>query len=175
MNRAKVISESATLEKRRVRAARITILLALVALAILALWQCAESSLEESNLSDFAAILNLSAGEGTDAPKYELGSNTEVQGARQSADPLALEQEGINFMDMNTGGNILWYQSIWDVSQSRVLLERALIFQGWQSMGEEGDTLMSFVYAPSEIAGGSSLLASFYPLDEGCSILIELL
>jgi len=137
--------ERTVLEQRRIRAAKATALLAFVFLAVLALWQCIEASCSR-----------------------ELGDSSR-------ADPLAIEQVGIAFMDANDESSIIWYQSFWDVSQSRILLERSLVLQGWQSLSTVDEPVMSFVYISGGSSRGSSLLASFYSLEEGCSILIELL
>lgn len=78
-------------------------------------------------------------------------------------------------MDCNEKGSILWYQSTWNVEQSRALLERSLILQGWQNMSPDNEPIMSFLYAPNGLAAGGTLIISFYPLEDGCSILIEVL
>jgi len=163
------------LEKRRIRAVKVTILLIFILLLTLSIWQCAEKSLEQSSVLDFAAILSFNEGGGDCVPGSEQASGSLSEVRSQPTDPLALGQDGIVFMEMNEEGSIYWYQSIWDVPQSRVLLERALVIQGWHSLNATDEQFMSFVYPTSNPAGGSSLLISFYPLEEGSSILIEVL
>ena len=163
------------LEKSRVRTAKAVLLLALVCLTALTLWQCLERGKESSSMPDFASIIDGTWG-GSEAGLPEAqASGPLVLNGSLPADPLRLDQEGIALMDVNSEGNILWYQSIWDDQQSRILLERSLVFQGWQSMGAEEDMLMCFAYAPTGLAAGGSLVASFYAVEDGCSILVELL
>jgi len=163
------------LEKRRVKAARLTILLVLVLLALLALWQCVESSLKSSSAQPILGILGLSGGDANPANESQLDGSSADSCDGLPDDPLALTQEGITFMDANDEMSILWYQSAWSITQSRSLIERSLILQGWQSMSTADEQVMSFVYASRGTASGGTLLMSFFSLEEGCSILIELL
>ena len=163
------------LETRRLRAARITILVLLLFLSALALWQCAEGSLKRSSVLGITEILGLFDEDGSPEGEGEQRDNSVEPNGFLLGDPLAIGQEGIVLMDANDEMSILWYQSIWDASQSRILIERSLVLQGWQSMSTDDEPVMTFVYAPRGFAGGGSLLVSFYSLEEGCSILIELL
>jgi hypothetical protein len=134
-------------------------LLALLLLVVLAVAQCVESpELQNGTLRVIEAL--------------DPGA---LDSDEAGEDPLHIVQEGIAFVKANEKGNILWYQSSWDVSQSRVLLERALVLSGWQTQSAEDEQILSLSYAQSAVAGGGSLYASFYETDEGCSILIELL
>ena len=163
-----------TLEKRRVKDAKLCILCLLVGLMALALWQCAEST---QLLSHIAGIFNDSAQESTGASTTGGYSNLATDpwaGKESRPDPLSIRQEGIEFVEANSDGRILWYQSGWDTLQSRILVERALIFGGWQSLSSSEEQVMSFSFAQSATAAGGSLIVSFYRNDQGCSVLFEL-
>ena len=167
--------ERTQLEVKRVRTAKVTILLMLLALAILAVWQCTERSLAESSMPNFVAILNESLAEEDTTLVNETAFGSTDPNDSQQIDPLVLNQEGFSLMRISERGDILWYQSNWSVQQSRILLERALIHAGWESLSQEGEQVMSFSYTPNALVAGGTLVASFYPTEEGCSILIELL
>ena len=129
----------------------------------------------KNNLDELTEILDLSRW--VDNPDREVRQTdgSERDNSGQPDDPLAIEQEGIVFKDSNDERSIIWYQSFWDTAQSRVLIERSLTLQGWQSISAADEPMMSFVSAPRGQESGGSLLVSFYALEEGCSILIELL
>lgn len=168
-----------SLEARRVKAAKTAILLALAFLAVLSVWQFLEAGCACNSLLDHAAVFGLSTGEESVVsavlPAGDQSVDPAASGNTATADPLGLAQAGIDFVDNSQDGHILWYQSFWDVPQSRVLLERALGIQGWQPISADDELVMSFIYAPAGVARGPSLLISFYPLEMGCSILVELL
>ena len=146
--------ELTVLEQRRVRAARVTILAACAFFVVLAVWQGV-------------------VGQGTGSSPTE-GWDRSLSPVPQT-DPLGIEQAGITFMDANEKMSILWYQSSWNVEQSRALVERSLVLQGWQSLSEDDEAVMSFLYAPSGSAAGGTLIIGLYPLQDGCSVLVELL
>ena len=157
--------ERTVLEQRRVRAARLTILAVCAFLVMLALWQCAENMVGQEGrglIPQFA--------------QAQIGATNPVPPAPPSVrEPLGIEQAGIVFKDSNEEGSILWYQSSWNVEQSRTLVERSLILQGWLNMSTEDEQVMSFLYAPHAHSNGATLIVSFYPLQEGCTILVETL
>jgi len=155
--------------------ARVTILLALVALAVLALEQCLENSQVIKSTLDFAATQSLPGQTNSTTPEQAQGDRSSWSGGGELTDPLGIKQEGIALKATDEQGNILWYQSIWDLSQSRVLLEHSLALQGWQALSSQDELLTSFSYAPAGHATGALLQASFYQTEGGCSILIELL
>ncbi len=161
------------LEKRRIRAAKVTLAILGVLCVVLSLWRCAEDLKAGSSLSSFMEIIEESETQDADLLNGEQNQSDNGLSSNGALDPLRLNQEGIVLMRSNAEASILWYQSNWDVSQSRVLLERALVYQGWQPLHAGDDQIMSFVYDPHALAGGGSLLASLYPNDTGCSILIE--
>ncbi|MDR1089087.1 MAG: hypothetical protein LBL23_07445 [Coriobacteriales bacterium] len=141
------------------RAAKVSLLAALLLLAVLAIAECAESPALQNGT--FGVIEALDRGT--------------LDSSATEDDPLHIAQEGIVFVEANEGGSILWYTSSWNASQSRVLLERALVLSGWQTRSTEQEELLVLSYAHSAVAGGGSLYASFYETAEGSSILIELL
>lgn len=205
--------ERTLLERRRVRAAKTTILLVLVFLGTLSVWQCMEGLTQSGTPSVFGTLcsdgwggrdsieggpvdtappsvakddLNADgcakesrAGHPEGSSVCDSGEDTAEDSTRDSAenpiDPLGIRQEGIVFMQASEDGSILWYQGMWSVSQSRALLERALILKGWQSLSTEQEQVMSFAYSPNATAGGGSLYASFYETEQGCTILVELM
>jgi hypothetical protein len=167
--------ERTTPEKRRVQTARVFVVLFLLFLASLSLWQCVERKVTQGNRAALSELLEREV-VGSEAPAaLEQSGKDLTQSNSYGSDPLALNQAGITLLRTNEKGSILWYQSSWDLSQSRVLLERALVAQGWETLSEQREEIQSFVYAPNAIAMGRTLLASFYPTQEGTSILIELL
>lgn len=143
------------IEQQRVRAAKITMLVMLVGLGILALWQCVEQAQEQSSMHEMAGVLS------------DEGS------AALHLDPLGIEQEGITLRRASERGSILWYQSSWSNTQSKVLIQRTLIFAGWQMMSADDEQVLCFSYAPTATDGGGLLYASFYEVQEGCSVLVE--
>jgi len=145
------------LEQRRVRAARITVLALCALLVLLAIWQAAPGLVQR---------------DGVGVP---IAAQLVHQPRPSVPDPLNIEQSGITLMDCNEAASILWYQSTWNVEQSRALVERSLSRQGWQSLSTDDEPVMSFLYAPGGLAAGGTLILSLYPLEDGCSILIELL
>lgn len=145
----------AQLEQRRVRAAKITLLSMFVLLGLLMLWQCAEQAQKQSALSEMAGLISSEAS------------------ASVTLDPLGLEQEGIELRRASDKGSILWYQSSWDNHQSKVLIQRTLIFAGWQMVSRDDEQVLCFSFAPSATDAGGLLYASFYDVQEGCSVLIE--
>ncbi len=169
--------ELRVLEKSRVRAAKSTLLFAFAFLVLLAVWQCVERSQMHSGA---LGMLN-DVGSGNLLTEYDssnVGAVPEFSVEQTGGfmdDPLGIEQEGIKIMQVSEKGNTLWYQSFWSIPQSRILLERALVFQGWEPMDTTQEQIMGFFSRPSATAGGGSLYASFHVTERGCSLLIELI
>lgn len=103
------------------------------------------------------------------------GTSEEGSSSAHSIDPLALEQEGFTFMQSNEKADIFWYRSQWGLAESRSLFERALALKGWRLVSSAEEQLMCFVSAPTAYAEGGTLSASFYALESGCSILVEVM
>jgi hypothetical protein len=143
-----------------VRAARITLLCILALFFALAVCQCAERTDEQGKV-----LSTLLAADELAAPP--VGGSL--------PDSLAIEQDGITLVQRDEARGIFCYQSSWSVSQSRVLVERALLLQGWQTASEEGERMITFLFAPSATADGGTLLVSMYERTLGCSILAEYL
>lgn len=152
------------LEKRRIKTAKATLLALLVFLTSLAVWQCAEGSQLQTSVLKTMSTSN-----------EPLGFEQEGAASSTPNDPLGFEQEGFDFMQASETGGILWYQSSWNATQSRALLERELILRGWQLVSASTEQPLCFVYAPSATAAGGTLYAMLYATEQGCSIVIELL
>ena len=143
------------LERRRVASAKLCLVLFTLVLLLLAAWQCAEASpvvraLERGSLS---------------------GGSVEGGGV----DPLSISQEGIAFMQANDKGTIFWYESSWNIVQTKALFSKALGSGGWQCLSGDEEQALIFCYAANASSGGGSLYVCFYALEEGCSVLVELL
>ncbi len=156
--------EWSVFEKQRLRAVKIFVLLTALCCLVLSLWQCIESSAAQTQILGIAEALF--------SEEASDGAQLEEEG---STDALGIAQEGILLKETNEEGSIRWYQSNWDVSQSKVLIQRSLALRGWQLLGTGEEQILSFHYAPSATANGGSLIVAFYYSEAGCSILIELL
>ncbi|MCL2807717.1 MAG: hypothetical protein FWD27_06125 [Coriobacteriia bacterium] len=173
MSSALTKEERGSLEKRRMRAARFMTMLLLASFCALALGQCAQRNIKEGSILDFASLLDTTASQAGASDELLRSNGSRGSDENVLSDPLLLDQEGFVFMDANIERSILWYQSFWDVFQSRALLQRALDLKGWQPLSTDDEAMMCFEYAPSGLAGGGLLYASFYSTEEGCSVLIE--
>ena len=144
-------------------------------LLALTIWQGIERSQKQTDTLGFIDVLESARAEKDELSGAEQSDFHSGSGGIGFYDPFGVEQEGVALMQVSEGGDIYWYQSSWSSEQSRVLLERALIFSGWESLSKEEEEIMSFVYAQTATANGNSLIATFYDLDQGCSILLELM
>lgn len=165
----------ALLKKRRARAARITLGAVLLCCGVLALWSCVEDARTGSATVVFEEALKvISSPDGSSGEEGHRDFTLETSES-SAVDPLQLNQEGFELRQVSPEGNTLWYQSSWSISQSRILLERALALQGWEPLHGCSEAMLSFMYAPTATAGGGLLLANFYTHTSGCSLLIEIL
>lgn len=165
-------------EKRRIRAAKLTIVLFALMCAALSSWQCIKDSFAPSSVlptvwtyGQAAQTEDVSSG---DAASSSLQSADMATGSSTVIDPLNIAQEGIELREINDNNTIIWYESSWNVQQSQALFERALILQGWQLVSDVAESALTFSYPASGLAGGGTLLASFYDNTTTCSILVEL-
>lgn len=175
-------AEMSTALQKRVRAIKLTLACFTVGLVSLAVAQGVQSASNQTGLVEAAHLLDDQTiqidevGSGTSGPRLD-GSNDESSNESRDSlgDPLGLNQEGVRFVEASQRGDILWYHSTWNDSQSRILIERALVLLGWQKTSFDEEELMSFAYPPSATAAGAYLLLALYENESGCTILIELM
>jgi hypothetical protein len=141
------------LERRRLRAAKITLLCLLALLVSLSIWQAVAKASDSLAVNDFMTASEPKAG----------------------ADPLDIAGGGIDFVQASPGGNILWYQSTAPLAYTAMLLDQELSVAGWQALPTGQSELLSYNLAPDGSRLGATVVISIVEQGEGCSLILQLL
>lgn len=181
-------AELTSLQKQRITTARIVMSCIVALLVLLAVWQCFEEDQRSNAMQSFQeaqgsdVLQNSEAAQRSNVLLSEnmfsevaSGGLEEVSSTAEASDPLLLNQAGIEFIEANEDGTILWYQSIWSAEQSRPLVSRALAGQAWQELSLETEHVMCFSSPAGDAATERLIYVCFYDVYEGCSILVEYL
>ena len=98
---------------------------------------------------------------------------TPVNSAAQ-ADPLKISSEELLFERCSEDEYVLWYSTLGGKAYSQVLIDRALVAQGWIATASD-EVQSSYIRHQPDSKISLFALVLFYEHAEGCSIIVEVI
>jgi hypothetical protein len=145
------------LEQQRLRVTKMTLTAIAALIIILTIWQFVQEQLASVRMTQY------------------IGLDQETIQGSNSTDPLGIANQQIEYMESSQGGNIIWYQSSTTLTESAMLLDRALVAQGWQSLPSQQQGLLSFNHPESSTQAASFAYIALTQQVDSCSIVVTLM